>query len=816
VTTLYVSGLATGSALASVWTTWWLGDAAGAMLVAPPVLLWHATPRPQWSRQQRREIAALLLATVLVPWLLFVRLEYPLPFLFLCLPVCVWAGLRFGQREASTSACVLTAMAAWGTFRGHGTLVNASLNTRLLLLQLFMGTTSLMGLVVGAVVWEAKRAAGDVRRLNDELEQRVAARTAELQAAYDQMNQAQQLAQVGSWHWTAADKRVWWSEELYRICGVDPVSFSPSIVGLLHPDDRDMVLTAVQRALEDRQPFDIEDRIIRPNGQVRTLHSLGRVVVDGSGQVVRLMGTSQDVTDHKAADEVVTRSERRLQTIIDAEPACVTVVSRDGTLLDMNRAGLEMVGVDDLAQVVGRSVTNLVHADHLHQYLAMHRAASNGSPGRLEFRLLGFNGEDRWVDSRAVPFDASMQAAGAERAVLSVASDVTERKRLEGRLREAHQMEAVGRLAGGVAHDFNNLLTAISGFTELVLHTVDEADPRRADLIEVRKAAIRAASLTRQLLAFGRRQILQPKVLDLNALVSDIEKLLHRTLGEDIEIVLNFDPALEPVRADPSQLEQVVINIAVNARDAMPKGGRLRFMTGMVDVDTAAAQRRGPMPPGRYVRLIIADTGTGMSSEIKRHIFEPFFTTKERNKGTGLGLATVYGIVKQSGGYIWVTSQPGLGTSFEIDLPAIEGTVEALVRAEQPAAVTGGTETVLLAEDDGAVRRLASIALRQYGYTVLEARDGEEALQMARSDRRRDIHLLIADVVMPGLSGRDLALQLGTERPAIKVLYTSGYAEAITIRAGLTRGEPLLAKPFVSCDLVQRVRETLDSPPIPA
>jgi PAS domain S-box-containing protein len=547
--------------------------------------------------------------------------------------------------------------------------------------------------------------------------------------------------------------------------------------------------------------------------------TLGEVVVetwysplrDDQGSVTGAIGVSLDVTERRAAEQVVIRSERRLQTIIDAEPACVKVVSSDGILLDMNRAGLEIIGAEDVSQVVGRPITDLVHPDDWSRYLEMHGAASSGSPGRWEFRIIRLSGGERWVDSHAVPFETSIEGSGTQRAVLSVTSDITERKQLEQQLRGAQQMEAVGRLAGGVAHDFNNLLTAISGFTELVLLTLDETDSRRADLFEVRKAAVRAETLTRQLLAFSRRQILQTKVFDVNALVSDIEKLLFRTIGEDIELVLTFDPALEPVRADPSQLEQVVLNLAVNARDAMPKGGQLRFVTEMVDVDEATAQRRVPMPPGRYVRLTITDTGTGMSDDIQRHIFEPFFTTKERNKGTGLGLATVYGIVKQSGGYVWVTSRLGLGTSFEIFLPPVQEAVEPLVRVEPSASPTGGTETVLLAEDDGAVRRLASTALRQYGYTVLEARDGADALQVARNDQRRDIHLLITDVVMPGLSGRDLALHLAAERSDMRVLYTSGYAESVTMRTGLERGVPLLAKPFLPHDLVQRVREILDS-----
>jgi two-component system cell cycle sensor histidine kinase/response regulator CckA len=819
VTTLYLAGYATLAAYGSIWTTWWLGDAAGAMLVAPVVLLWHAAPRPQWSRQQQLEILILGLTTVLVAWTVFVRATHALP--ILCVPVCVWAGLRFGQREASTTACAVSAIAVWGTLRGHGALASDSLNTELLLLQAFMATTSLIALVVGAAVEESKRASLEARRLNDELEQRVQARTAELQAAYDhlvtsgaQLKEAQELAHVGSWEWNVADNSAWWSEELYRICGTNPESFTPkfeTFMGLLPADDRGKITDIVQKAFADRQPFQCEHRIIRSDDGVRVMHSLGRVVVNDAGQVVRMVGVSQDITDRKAGEEVVSRSERRLQTIIDAQPACVTLVSLDGLLLDMNRAGLEMVGAEDFSQLKGRPIIDLVHPDDRNRYLAMHRAASSGSPGRMEFRLIGLKGDERWVDSHAVPFETSMNGSDTERAVLSVSSDVTERKRLEEQLRRAQQMEAVGQLAGGIAHDFNNLLTAISGFTEFVLLTLDEADSRRADLIEVRKASARAASLTRRLLAFSRRQILQTKVFDLNSLVSDIQKLLNRTIGEDIELILAFDPALEPVRADPSQLEQVVLNLAVNARDAMPKGGQLRFVTEMVDIDKVAAERRAPMPPGRYVRLTITDTGTGMSPEIQQHMFEPFFTTKDRNKGTGLGLATVHGIVEQSGGYVSVTSRVGLGTSFEIYLPPVQEAVQPLTRLEESASLTGGTETVLLAEDDGAVRRLAGIVLRHHGYTVLEARDGEEALQVARSDRRREIHLLVTDVVMPGLSGRDLALQLAADRPEMRVLYTSGYVEAITMRAGLERGMTLLAKPFLPNDLVQRVRETLDS-----
>jgi PAS domain S-box-containing protein len=476
----------------------------------------------------------------------------------------------------------------------------------------------------------------------------------------------------------------------------------------------------------------------------------------------------------------------------------------------MNRAGLNMMGAESLTNVVGKQVLDLIHPDDRERYVAGHDTASSGTAVRGEFRIVGLNGVERWVDSHSVPFDTPENGNGRRR-VLSVTTDITEHKRLEQQLRQSQKMEAIGLLAGGIAHDFNNLLIPIIGYSDLVMSQLDEDDARRADLFEIWKAGERATALTRQLLAFSHRQMLQPKVLDLNALVADMHNLLRRTIPEHVAVTLECDTTVEPVRADPAQVEQVLLNLAVNAADAMPNGGELHFSTRMTDVDSAFARQQSTMTPGRYVTLTVRDTGLGMSPETQAHIFEPFFTTKEQGKGTGLGLATVYGIIRQSDGFISVTSAPGRGTTFEIYLPAVREALDANVASRATKAARGGTETLLLAEDDEAVRRLVSDVLQKSGYTVLQARDGEEALTIARSVGT-DIHLLITDVVMPGLTGVGLAQQLATIRPGMRVLYSSGYSDLITKPAGLDNTVPLLAKPYLPTELLRKVRDVLDGP----
>src|SRR5213593_4305124 len=396
------------------------------------------------------------------------------------------------------------------------------------------------------------------------------------------------------------------------------------------------------------------------------------------------------------------------------------------------------------------------------------------------------------------------------RAEQVVINDVTERKRLEEQFRQAQKMEAVGRLAAGVAHDFNNLLTAILGTTDLMLEDLPPGDPDREGLLDIRSASERAAVLTRQLLTFSRQQVVSPQVLRLNDLILELEKLLRRLLGEDVAIRVAVAPDCGGVKADPGQLEQVIVNLAVNARDAMPNGGRLTLETKNVDLDADYPTDRVTIPAGRYVMLAVTDTGTGMDAQTKARIFEPFFTTKPVGKGTGLGLATVYGAVQQSGGYIWLYSEVGQGTSFKIYLPRVDA-VHAPAPVAEAAVVLDGSETVLVAEDEDAVRQIIERALQARGYRVMVARNGSEALALA-GRHAGQIDLLVTDVVMPDMNGRVLSQRLMEVRPAIKTLYLSGYTDDAILHHGvLQEGVAFLQKPFSLGALARKVRDVIEA-----
>jgi PAS domain S-box-containing protein len=418
------------------------------------------------------------------------------------------------------------------------------------------------------------------------------------------------------------------------------------------------------------------------------------------------------------------------------------------------------------------------------------------------------NGDTLIIEKALTPL---RDAKGEITHFISTGRDITERRQLESDLRQAQKMDAIGRLAGGVAHDFNNLLLVISAYAELMLDSLAEDDPLRRNIGEIITASRRAADLTRQLLAFGRKQVQLLQVLDLNTVIAEIKTMLPRLIGEDIELIFLPEQNLGKVKADPVQIEQIVMNLAANARDAMPSGGTLTIETATVEVDEAYVQRHSIVPPGDYVLLTVADSGHGIATKDLPHIFEPFYTTKEEGKGTGLGLATVYGIVKQNGGFIWVYSEPRQGTTFKIYFPQVQSLrCEACVT--KPAAQSPrGCETVLLVEDETSVRQAARQFLMQSGYNVLEAFDGEDALREAR-EHDGPIHLMITDVVMPRISGPSLAEQLADDRPDMKVLFVSGYAERTVLQHGkIDVTQRFLQKPFSLKTLARKVREVLET-----
>ncbi len=466
----------------------------------------------------------------------------------------------------------------------------------------------------------------------------------------------------------------------------------------------------------------------------------------------------------------------------------------------------EVIWSDEVYRIFGRSPETFtpttakfyecVHPDDREAVkLESERRAASAEPGEMAYRVVRPDGTERFVEER---FDYVRDTEGKPVRAMGTVRDLTEYRRLEEQLRQSQKMEAIGRLAGGVAHDFNNLLTIINGYSQLALERLEDGHRVRRDVIEIHEAGERAAGLTRQLLAFSRRQLLQPQVLDLNTVIARIEKMLRRLIGEDVQLTTDLDRNLRQVKVDAGQIEQVIMNLAVNARDAMPEGGKLTIGTANVQLD-----RLGDLQPGSYVRLSIADTGAGMSAETQAHIFEPFFTTKPKGKGTGLGLSTVYGIVKQSGGEVQVRSEPGRGAIFNIYLPAVDA--PAAPEPETDSARAGGAETVLVVEDEDGVRALTSKILQTAGYTVLEAASAEEALVVC--DRYTGpIHVMVTDVVMPGLSGRELARRIETLRPRMRVLYISGYTEEAIVQHGvLDAGLEFIQKPFTPKALAAKV-----------
>ena len=508
----------------------------------------------------------------------------------------------------------------------------------------------------------------------------------------------------------------------------------------------------------------------------------------------------------RRGEEAVRQSQLVYKSLVEQSPFGIFRSTPSGRVVAANPAVVAMLGYDSERELQEKNLARDIYLDGDARLRVMDALRKHGHATverdwrRKDGRIISVRLTSRMV----------LDAQGAPEHFSTIVEDITERRDLEAQLRHSQKMEAIGQLASGVAHDFNNLLTAILGSTEMLLEELPEGSTGRDDAGEIRKAALRAAELTQQLLAFGRKQALAPRVLNLNELISGIEKLLRRTLGEDVDLRAVLAPGLGAVQADPGQLEQVIINLAVNARDAMPNGGRLTIETANLELDAGYVARHLAVQPGPYVMMAVTDTGTGMDAAVQARIFEPFFTTKSREKGTGLGLATVYGIVRQSGGYLWVYSERGQGTVFKVYLPRVDGVPEAPAAKLPDGKALDGVETVLIAEDQEEVRKYTRKLLEARGYTVVPAASGAEALRLA-AQRQGVIHALVTDVIMPGMSGPDLALELAKTRPETKVLYLSGYADESIVHHGvLEPGVAFLQKPFTADALARGLREILE------
>jgi len=575
----------------------------------------------------------------------------------------------------------------------------------------------------------------------------------------------------------------------------------------VHPDDAPRLHAALGDIIASPgTPASLELRWRHKDGAWRHIDA---VAVDRLAEpaVGAIVVNFRDVSERRTAEAALRESEERYRTLVEGVRDIIFALSPEGTIASLNPAFETITGLRR-EEWVGQPFERLVHPEDLPLALELLGRVVRGElRPASQFRVRTAKGDYRVGEFSATPQLHEGRLVG----ILGIGRDVTERVQLEQQLRQAQKMEAVGRLAGGIAHDFNNILTAITGYADLLLEDLGATDPRRQDADEIHKAADRAAGLTRQLLAFSRQQVLQPTVLEVNKLVSDLEKMLRRLLGEDVELGTRLAPTTGRVKADPGQLEQVIMNLAVNARDAMPNGGKLTLETGNVDLDEAYAADHYPGRAGPFVLLAVSDTGIGMSEETQAHMFEPFFTTKEKGKGTGLGLATVYGIIKQSGGFIWVYSEVGHGTTFKLYLPRVEELAErASQPAQAPARAARGTETVLVVEDEAPVRSVARQVLERHGYTVLEAPSAEAALDIA-TRYSGTIHLLLTDVVMPGLNGRELASRLATLRPDARVIFMSGYTDdAVTRHGVLEPGSTYVQKPFTPDAIARKVREVLD------
>jgi len=576
--------------------------------------------------------------------------------------------------------------------------------------------------------------------------------------------------------------------------------------GILPPKEIPRAAKMLEQTREGHPPpMPVEIELVKKDGSL-LLAEVHWVPVIMAGERI-VIGLARDITPKKETEVSARMSSALFRELFEGSPLPIAVLDEKGRILRVNR-GFERTFGYGQEESRGRMLDELIVPEEEKE------AARQLIEKALKGEVVGARGIRKRKDGSLLDVEITghpIQMNGGVRVLYAIYQDVTEKRRMEEQLRQAQKMEALGRLAGGVAHDFNNALTTIVGHADLILASLRPEDPLYESAAEIKRASQSAVSITRQLLTFSRKQVVRPQVVDLNIIIGEMEKMLRRIIGEDIELVTSLAPDLGAVRVDPAQMEQVLMNLAVNARDAMPKGGRLTIETANVELGEDYFRSHAMRPrPGPYVRLAVTDTGVGMDRETRSRIFDPFFTTKTPGKGTGLGLSTVYGIVEQSGGFIEVSSEPGRGSTFKIYLPRVEEKARRITRKEKSFHLFGGSETVLLVEDETSVRGLAKRVLEDCGYRVIEARDAKEALEAAVR-HQGEIDLLLTDVVLPGMNGGEVAEQLKEGRPDLKVIFMSGYPDDVVLhQIGTREGFHFIEKPFTPEDLARKVRAVLD------
>ena len=572
-------------------------------------------------------------------------------------------------------------------------------------------------------------------------------------------------------------------------------------------DEADIYWEKDDEVLQSGEPdLNVEKQTI--GGEPYTIATKKSIYRDPHTGEQYIVGTIRDITEQKRAEEALQRERDKAQQYLDIAGVMLVALGKDGTVNLINKKGCQILGHAAEEEIIGRNwFDNFIPEERRSEIREVFDELMNSSSSEVQYfenAVLTKNGTERMV---AWHNTLLTNDEGDTIGTLSSGEDITENRQLEEQLFQSQKMEAIGRLAGGIAHDFNNLLTAIIGYTDIIARDTGVKEKHRSYVEEIKKSAERAATLTQQLLAFSRKQIMQPKVMNLNTMLKNTKNMLQRMIGEDIAFKLTLGDPIGMIKVDPGKIEQVVINLAVNARDAMPNGGSLEIETMNTSLDSSFCALHKGSHPGEYVLLSVHDSGKGIDEETMKHIFEPFFTTKEIGKGTGLGLATVYGIVRQSGGYIDIQSREGSGTTVAIFLPRIDESPKAADKKEMTA-VKGKNETVLFVEDDDMVRNMVSAVLKQYGYNVIEAENGSVAI--THCEREQKIDLMITDVVMPGKSGPELVRQISTLQPDMKILYVSGYTdEAIVHHGVLDENTPFLQKPFTPQKLALKVQELL-------